>query len=164
MSNICYFGSYPVGHYDTHHMRDDMNTQFASKASASISSFDPNFKVHQASFQAYKMDNHDRTAVLKTDYGYIIGVFDGTHSNSFCHTGHVEIPSMVSGHYDEMVSEYASKNLMKEVDVQVSAVIAKNPNILGDAIPNCLVDTIRKFDATLHSAMIKKMREMDTKP
>ena len=40
--------------------------------------------------------------------------------------------SMVSGHYDEMVSEYASKNLMKEVDVQVSAVIAKNPNILGD--------------------------------
>ena len=71
---------------------------------------------------------------------------------------------MVSGHYDQMLSEYASKNLMKEVDVQVSAVIAKNPNILGDALPNCLVDTIQKFDATLHSAMIKKMREMDTKP
>ena len=71
---------------------------------------------------------------------------------------------MVSGHYDQMLSEYASKNLMKEIDVQVSVVIAKNPNILGDAIPNCLVDTIQKFDATLHSAMIKKMREMDTKP
>ena len=63
-----------------------------------------------------------------------------------------------------MVSEYASKNLIKEVDVQVSAVIAENANILIDAIPICLVDTIEKFDATLQSNMIKKMREMDTKP
>ena len=63
-----------------------------------------------------------------------------------------------------MVSEYASKNLTKEVDVQVSAIIAKNPNILGDAISVCLVDTIEKFDATLHSTMVEKMREMDPKP
>jgi serine/threonine protein phosphatase PrpC len=76
----------------------------------------------------------------------------------------VEIPTMVSGHYGETVAEYASKNLIKEVDVQVSAVISKNPNILGDAIPICLVDTIQKFDATLHSNMIEKMREMDSKP
>ena len=82
MSNICYFGDDPVGHYDTHHMRDDMNTQFISKASASISSLDPNFKFHQATFQAYKMRNEDRTAVLKTDYGFIVGVFDGMYSNS----------------------------------------------------------------------------------
>ena len=69
-----------------------------------------------------------------------------------------------SGHYDDLISEYASKNLIKEVDVQVSAVIAKNPNILGDAIPICLVDTIEKFDATLLSSMIDKMRETDPKP
>ena len=36
----------------------------------------------------------------------------------------------VSGHYDDLLSEYASKNLMKEADVQV---IAKNLNILGDS-------------------------------
>ena len=61
-----------------------MNTQFASKASTSITSFDPNFKFHQASFQAYRSTNNDdRTAVLKTDFGCIVGVFDGTHSNSF---------------------------------------------------------------------------------
>ena len=71
---------------------------------------------------------------------------------------------MVSGHYGSMLSEYASKNLTKEVDVQISAVIAKNPNILGDAIPKCLVDTIQKFDATLQSTMIEKMREMDPMP
>jgi hypothetical protein len=71
---------------------------------------------------------------------------------------------MASGHYDDLVSEYASKNLIKEVDVQVSAVIAENANILIDAIPICLVDTIEKFDATLQSNMIKKMREMDPKP
>ena len=71
---------------------------------------------------------------------------------------------MVSGHYDGRVSEYASKNLIKEVDVQVSAVIAKNSNILDDAIPICLVDTIQKFDATPHRTMIEKMREMDPKP
>ena len=55
---------------------------------------------------------------------------------------------------------------MKEVDVQVSAVIAKNPNILDlcNVIPVCLVDTIQKFDETLHSNMIEKMREMDSKP
>ena len=77
----------------------------------------------------------------------------------------VEIPLAASGHYDDLISEYASKNLIKEVDVQVSAVIAKNSNhIFGDAIPNCLVDTIEKFDATLHSNMIEKMREMDPKP
>ena len=81
MSNICYSDNDPVGHYDTHHTRDDMNTQFVSKASASISSFDPNLKVHQASFQAYKEKNEDRTSVLKTNYGCIVGVFDGTHSN-----------------------------------------------------------------------------------
>ena len=74
------------------------------------------------------------------------------------------IPTMVSGHYDDLVSEYASKNLIKEVDIQVSAVISKNANILGETIPTCLVDTIEKFDATLHSAMIEKMREMDPKP
>ena len=28
----------------------------------------------------------------------------------------VEMLMMVSGHYDDLVSEYASKNLMKEVD------------------------------------------------
>ena len=83
MSNICYFGNRPVGHYYTHHMRDDMDTQFASETSASVSSFDPNFKIHQATFQAYKENNEDRIAVLKTDYGCITGVFDGTRSNSF---------------------------------------------------------------------------------
>jgi hypothetical protein len=63
-----------------------------------------------------------------------------------------------------MLSEYASKNLIKEVDVQVSAVVAKNPNTLGDAIPICLVDTIQNFDATLQRTMIEKMREMDSMP
>ena len=53
---------------------------------------------------------------------------------------------------------------MVRMPVQVSAVIAKNPNILGDAIPYCLVDTIEKFDATLHSAMIEKMREWIRSP
>ena len=76
----------------------------------------------------------------------------------------VEMSMMVSGHYDDYVSEHASKNLIKEVDVQVSDLISKNPNILGDAIPICLVETIQKFDAALHSAMIAKMREMDSKP
>ena len=71
---------------------------------------------------------------------------------------------MVSGHYDGRVSEHASKNLIKEVDVQISDLIAKNPNTLGDTIPICLVETIQKFDAALHSAMIDKMREMDSKP
>ena len=61
-----------------------MNTQFASKASTSISSFDPNFEVHQASFQAYKSnDNEERTTVLKTDFGCIVEVSNGTHGNSF---------------------------------------------------------------------------------
>ena len=69
-----------------------------------------------------------------------------------------------SGHYDYLTSEYASKYLIKEVDIQVSAVIGKNPKILPETIPTCLVDTIEKFDATLHSAMIDKMREMDPKP
>ena len=84
MQNICYglgIGNGPAGHYETHHTRHDMNTQFASKASSSITSFEPNFKFHQASFQAYKPRNEDRTAVLKTDYGYIVGVFDSMHSN-----------------------------------------------------------------------------------
>ena len=53
---------------------------------------------------------------------------------------------------------------MKEVDVQVSAVIAKNPSILGDAKPICLVDAIQKFEATILSTLIEKMREMDPKP
>ena len=52
----------------------------------------------------------------------------------------------------------------KEVDIQVSAVIVKNPNILGNAIFICLVDTIQKFNATIHSTLIEKMREMDPKP
>ena len=53
-----------------------MNTQFASKASAFISSLDPNLKVYQASFQPYRPydQNDDRTVVLKTDYGCIVGV------------------------------------------------------------------------------------------
>jgi hypothetical protein len=55
-----------------------MNMQFASKARASVSLLNPDFKVHQASFQAYK-DNEDRTAVMETSYGLIAGVFDGAH-------------------------------------------------------------------------------------
>ena len=80
MSNICYSENHPIGHYDTHHLRDDMNTQFASKASTSITSFNSNFTVHQASYKKY---NEDRIAVLKTGYGLIIGVFDGTHYQRF---------------------------------------------------------------------------------
>ena len=59
-----------------------MNKQFASKSIAYRNVFNPNFKVHQASFQAYKPVNEDRTAVIGTDYGLIVGVFDGTHSSS----------------------------------------------------------------------------------
>ena len=40
--------NYPICHYDTHHMRDYMNTQFASKASAPIMFL----KVYQAFFKA----------------------------------------------------------------------------------------------------------------
>ena len=58
----------------------------------------------------------------------------------------------------------ASKNVIKEVDVQASAVIAKNPNIIDDALPTCLIDIIQKFDATIYSATIEKMREVDPKP
>ena len=47
---------------------------------------------------------------------------------------------------------------------EVSAVIARNPNILSDAIPICLVDTIQKFDSTLLSTLIEKIREIDPKP
>jgi hypothetical protein len=60
-----------------------MNMQFASKARASVSLLNPNFKVYQVSFQAYKR-NEDRTVVLETSYGLIAGVFDGTH-NLFRH-------------------------------------------------------------------------------
>jgi pyruvate dehydrogenase phosphatase len=80
MSKICYVEDKRVGCYDTHHTRDDMNTQFTSKLNVSSGLFEPNFKVHQASFQAYKSNNEDRTAVLGTDYGLIVGVFDGTHT------------------------------------------------------------------------------------
>ncbi|KAF8511671.1 phosphatase 2C-like domain-containing protein [Hysterangium stoloniferum] len=144
MSNICYSENYPVGHYETHHTKDDMNKQFASKSSTSVSPFDPNFKVHQTSFQAYKIRNEDRIAVLRTHYGWIVGVFDG--------------------HYDGRVLEYASKHLIKEVDVRITAAIVKNENTLCDSIPICLIDTIENFDATLHHTLIKKMREMDSKP
>ena len=40
-------------------------TQFASKPSASIISFNPSCKVYQASFKVYKSNNEDRTVVLK---------------------------------------------------------------------------------------------------
>ena len=83
MSNICYVNDFRVGVYDTHHTRDDMNTQFASKCKKSTDLLDPNLKVHQASFQAYKEENEDRTVVLHTHYGLIIGVFDGTQIHSF---------------------------------------------------------------------------------
>ncbi|KAF8520576.1 phosphatase 2C-like domain-containing protein [Hysterangium stoloniferum] len=144
MSNICYSENYHVGHYETHHTKDDMNKQFASKSSTSISPFDPNLKVHQAFFQAYKIRNEDRIAVLRTHYGWIVGVFDG--------------------HYDDHVSEYASKNIIKEVDVRITAAIAKNQNNLYDTIPIYLINTIQNFDATLHHTLIEKMREMDSKP
>ena len=55
----------------------------------------------------------------------------------------VEMKTLVSGRYDGRVSEYTSRTLIKEFDIQVSAVIAKNPNILDDAIPIFLVDTIQ---------------------
>ena len=34
------------------------------------------------------------------------------------------------------------KYLIKEVDIRISAVIVKNPNILGEMMLICLVDTI----------------------
>jgi hypothetical protein len=55
MSNVCYDDhDVRVGCYDANHTRDDMNAQFAAKSTVSISVFDPNFKVNQASFQVYK--------------------------------------------------------------------------------------------------------------
>ncbi|KIJ57153.1 hypothetical protein M422DRAFT_23252 [Sphaerobolus stellatus SS14] len=144
MSNICYDGDFRIGLYDTHHTRDDMNMQFASKSSSSADLLDPNFKVHQASFQAYKSQNEDRTVVLHTHYGLIVGVFDG--------------------HYDITVSEYASKHLMKAVDERISTEIAKNSSTLDDTIPIALVDTVQEFDATLHQTMIKRLRALDSKP
>ncbi|KAF8496902.1 phosphatase 2C-like domain-containing protein [Hysterangium stoloniferum] len=67
------------------------------------------------------------------------------------------------GHYDGMVSEYASKNLMKEVDRRITAVIAEDLTTLYDIIPTCLVHTIQEFDATLHQTMIEKMHALDSK-
>ena len=39
-------------------------TQFASKPSTSIISFNPSCKVHQASFKVYKSNNEDRTVIF----------------------------------------------------------------------------------------------------
>jgi hypothetical protein len=82
-----------------------MKTQFTSKA---IASFDPNFTVHQASFQ-------DRTAVLKTNCCCIdiVGGFDGTHRNSF-----------LSTHAGLLITNDGFRSLQN--DIQVSALIAKN--------------------------------------
>jgi hypothetical protein len=70
----------------------------------------------------------------------------------------------IPGHYDDMLSQYASKNLIHDVDANISAVIANHPDILADAIPFCLVDTIQEFDTMLRCTMMEKMREMDPKP
>jgi hypothetical protein len=70
----------------------------------------------------------------------------------------------IPGHYDDMLSQYASKNLIHDVDVNISAVIANHPYILVDAIPICLVDTIQEFDTTLRRTMMENTREMDPKP
>lgn len=121
-----------------------MNARFTAKSTASVDLDGPNFKVHQASFQAYKSQNEDRTAVLHTHYGLIVGVFDG--------------------HYDNTLSEYASKHLMKAVDERISTEITKDSATLDDTIPNALVDTIQKFDATLHETLISRLRAMDPKP
>ncbi|KAF8511665.1 phosphatase 2C-like domain-containing protein [Hysterangium stoloniferum] len=95
-----------------------MNKQFASKSSTSISPFDPNFKVHQASFQAYKIRNEDRIAVLRTHYGWI-----GTHYGW--------IVGVFDGHYDGRVSEYASKHLIKEVEPWSEWTMDDVPRFLG---------------------------------
>ena len=53
---------------------------------------------------------------------------------------------------------------MTELDDRISAEIAKNPSALDDVIPNCVINTIEEFDATLHRTMIERMRAMDPKP
>ena len=52
---------------------------------------------------------------------------------------------------------------MKELDDRISAEIAKNPSALNDVMPNCLINTIEEFDATLHRTMIERMRAIDPK-
>ena len=74
-------------------------TQFASKPSASIISFNLSCKVYQASFKVYKSNNEDRTVILKTNYNCIVEVRN---------IGLSILPTMVfSGHWDYGVSEYA---------------------------------------------------------
>ena len=55
---------------------------------------------------------------------------------------------------------YAPKNFIKEVDVQVSAVIAKNPNTLHETIPICLVDKYyhRESVSFLHTFILYNHR------
>ena len=54
--------------------------------------------------------------------------------------------------------------LRKFVDPAYYLCVVEIPCSDSDALPICLIDIIQKFDATLHSAMIEKMREMDPKP
>jgi pyruvate dehydrogenase phosphatase len=77
---------------------------------------------------------------------------------------HLVAKNNLVGHYDSYVSDYAARNLMKELDDRISVEIAKNPGTLDDTIPVCLVDTIEGFDATLHRTLIERMRAVDSKP
>ena len=78
--------------------------------------------------------------------GWIVRVNHAAHQKETNFFGHIYLPCLTpKAHF------YYSKNLIKEVDVQVSAIFAKNPNILHETIPICLVDTIKKCLLTLHT-------------
>ena len=92
-----------------------------------------------------------------------MGVFDGTFTNSLCRASWEK--NDLAGHIGTYVSEYAARDLLKELDGRISAEMTKNPSVLDDAIPACLIDTMPWHEGTLDDVPrflgMKEMGEHD---
>ena len=106
---------------------NDMEKMFAQKLVASSQTLMNRFVVHQASFQAYKPKNEDRTVAFESDIGSVIAVFDGTLLLLLLKAC-PDANRQTLGHCGDELSEYAATYLPRLLCERIAAKIGNNPN------------------------------------
>ncbi|KIY46573.1 protein serine/threonine phosphatase 2C [Fistulina hepatica ATCC 64428] len=128
------------------HDRQHLDALFLAKSKESHDVVSSHFDVHQATFQAFKIRNEDRTTIVYCAHGMLVAVFDG--------------------HYTAETSEYVVRTLPQMLCDRLDAALVADPHSLrrSEIITEALTNGIEEFDRSLFTAVQDMFKDCEKLP
>ncbi|KIY46574.1 protein serine/threonine phosphatase 2C [Fistulina hepatica ATCC 64428] len=138
--NVDKLSSTPV--YDRQHLE----SLFLKKSSNSHDVVSSHFDIYQATFQAFKSENEDRTTIVHCAHGTLVAVFDG--------------------HCSAETSEYVVRTLPQILCDRLDAALVADPDPSrrSEIVTEALINGIEEFDRSLLTVVQDMFKDCEKLP